>query len=91
MQIFVTTFNHRFPLDVCGDDSRRGVKVLIWHQTGIPPKEQQLSFNREILEGHNRKLKDYGIGDGATLRLVDLGDSADHVAADTIPLGKRKQ
>ena len=71
MKIFVTaTFNHhRFhvtTLDSPGDDNLGGLKLLIWHKTGISPREQQLSFNGKILDDYMTKLKDYGIGDGAT-------------------------
>ena len=91
MKIFVTaTFNHhRFhvtTLDSPGDDSLGGLKLLIWHKTGMAPREQQLSFNRKILDDYMTKLKDYGIGDGATLCFVGICIHVVTVAGQTIQI-----
>ena len=86
LQIFVTMFNHRFPFDVDGGDSLGAFKILVWDKGGVPPSKQKLSFNGEILKDNGRKLKDYGIGDGATLCFVGICIHVVTVAGQTIQI-----
>jgi len=86
LKIFVTMFNHRFPFDVDGGDRLGAFKHLVWDKGGVPPSKQKLSFNGEILKDNDRKLKDYGIGDGATLCFEGICIHVVTVAGQTIQI-----
>ena len=69
MQITVITpTNVVLTLEVDSSDSIENVRQKIQDQTGTPPAQQILVFNSTVLED-GRTLADYGVADGATIRL----------------------
>ncbi len=73
-QIFVKTLENQktITLDVCDAHTISTIKGMVQDREGIPPENQQLTFNGTVLED-DCMLSDYNIQKEATLYLTAVG------------------
>ncbi len=70
MQIFVKTLTGKtITLDVEPGDYISTVKTKIQEKEGIPPDQQQLTYNGKLLENDNETLADHNVQKDSTLHL----------------------
>ena len=86
-QLFVKTEEGKIiTLEVNGSDNIEYVKTLIQEKEGIPPDQQQLTFNDVVLE-HGWSLRHYNIQNKETLHLeLTLGEGNWYLLAPLFPL-----
>ena len=71
MQIFVKTLTGKtITLEVEPGDSISTVKTKIQEKEGIPPDQQQLTYQGKLLENDNETLADHNVQKDSTLHLT---------------------